>query len=179
MLQARTLPWGLYVFAIFICWENCLLLSFYRTPILHPDWIFKWTHHGRDFYRNCAAAHQAAEEIIRRRRKTLQDKVLAWKHSRHFATQPLVSPAKWRLRTAVRKVEINPILTAFTTQIWVVLLIGWSKFSANQRHCLDRVVTRHQYGISAHVSQTSFRGEISDSIAKCRRFSQAMTRYQQ
>lgn len=90
-LQARTLSWGLYLFAMFICWKNCLLLSSSRTPILHPDWIFKWTHHGRDFYRNCAAAHQAAEEIIRRRRKTLQDKVLAWKRSRYFATPRLVS----------------------------------------------------------------------------------------
>ena len=35
------------------------------------------------------------------------------------------------------------------------------------------VVTRHQYGISALVSQTSFGGETSDSVAKCRLFSQA------
>ena len=30
------------------------------------------------------------------------------------------------------------------------------------------VVTRHQYGISALISQTSFRGETSGSVAKCR-----------
>ena len=35
------------------------------------------------------------------------------------------------------------------------------------------VVTRRQYGISALVSQTSFGGEGSGSIAKCRLFSQA------
>ena len=35
------------------------------------------------------------------------------------------------------------------------------------------VVTRHQYGISALVSHTSFGGETSGSIAKCRLFSQA------
>ena len=35
------------------------------------------------------------------------------------------------------------------------------------------VVTRHQYGISAHVSQMSFRGETRGGIAKCRLFSQA------
>ena len=35
------------------------------------------------------------------------------------------------------------------------------------------VVTRHQYGISALVSQTSFRGETSGDVAKCRLFSQA------
>ena len=34
-------------------------------------------------------------------------------------------------------------------------------------------VTRHQYGISALVSQTSFGGETSGSVAKCRLFSQA------
>ena len=35
------------------------------------------------------------------------------------------------------------------------------------------VVTRHQYGIFALVSQTSFGGETSGSIAKCCLFSQA------
>ena len=35
------------------------------------------------------------------------------------------------------------------------------------------VVTRHQYGISALVSQTSFGGETSGILAKCRLFSQA------
>ena len=35
------------------------------------------------------------------------------------------------------------------------------------------VVTRHQYGISALVSQTSFGGETTGSVAKCRLFSQA------
>ena len=37
------------------------------------------------------------------------------------------------------------------------------------------VVTRHQqYGISALVSQTSFRGETSVGVTKCRLFSQAL-----
>ena len=36
------------------------------------------------------------------------------------------------------------------------------------------VVTRHQYRISALVSQTSFGGETSGDVAKCRLFSQAM-----
>ena len=38
------------------------------------------------------------------------------------------------------------------------------------------VMTRHQYGISALVSQTSFGGETSDSVAKCRLFSQAKSK---
>ena len=36
------------------------------------------------------------------------------------------------------------------------------------------VVTRHQYGISVLVSQTSFGGETSGSVAKCRLSSQAI-----
>ena len=36
------------------------------------------------------------------------------------------------------------------------------------------VVTRHQYGLSVLVSQTSFGGETSDSVAKCRMFSRAI-----
>ena len=35
------------------------------------------------------------------------------------------------------------------------------------------VETRHRYGISALVSQTSFGGETTGSVAKCRLFSQA------
>ena len=35
------------------------------------------------------------------------------------------------------------------------------------------VVSRHQYGISARVSQTSFGGETNGSVAKWRLFSQA------
>ena len=34
-------------------------------------------------------------------------------------------------------------------------------------------MTRHQYGISVLVSQTSFGGETSGRVAKCRLFSQA------
>ena len=37
------------------------------------------------------------------------------------------------------------------------------------------VMTRHQCGISALVSQTSSGGETSGSVAKCRLFSQATT----
>ena len=50
----------------------CLCFS---TPLLHPDWIYKWTQDGQMFYHNCAAAHHKAEEIIRNRRKALQNSV--------------------------------------------------------------------------------------------------------
>ena len=38
-------------------------------------------------------------------------------------------------------------------------------------------MTGHQYGISALISQTSFGGETSNSVAKCRLFSQAISGY--
>ena len=66
------------------------------------------------------------------------------------------------------------ILIFVTIQILVVLLIGESKFLTNQKSTTQIwVVTRHQYGISAFVSQTSFRGETSGGVAKCWLFSQA------
>ena len=54
-----------------------------------------------------------------------------------------------------RKDEANFQPIRSTTQIWVV--------------------TRHQYGISALVSQTSFGGETSGDVAKGRLFFQADT----
>ena len=36
-------------------------------------------------------------------------------------------------------------------------------------------MTRHQYGISALVSQTSFGGKTSGGVARCRLFSQAIS----
>ena len=59
--------------------------------------------------------------------------------------------------------------------IWVVLLIdrAMGKLIQPIRSTTQIwVVTRHQYGISALVSQTSFGGETSGSVAKCRMFSQ-------
>ena len=54
---------------------------------------------------------------------------------------------------AAREIGFNQSEAATTTQIWVV--------------------TRHWCGISALVPQTSFRGENSGGVAKCRLFSQA------
>ena len=59
---------------------------------------------------------------------------VAWENSWHFATSPLISPRNDVWET---KAEI-PYWWRDTIQIWVV--------------------TRHHYGISALVSQTSFRG---------------------
>ena len=71
-----------------------------------------------------------------------------WENSWHLATLPLVSPPNdvWETYAEI------PYWWRVTTQIWVV--------------------TRHQYGISAYVSQTSFGGETNGSVAKCQLFSQ-------
>ena len=69
--------------------------------------------------------------------------------ARHYPD--LGSASDWSYRVGNL---IQPIRS--TTQIWVM--------------------TRHQYGISALVSQTSFGGETSGSVTKCRLFSQ-VTKY--
>ena len=75
---------------------------------------------------------------------------LAWENSRHVAMLPLVFPPNDAWETS----EEIPYWWRVTTQIWVV--------------------TRQQL-ISALVSQTSFGGETSGRVAKCRLFSQAIT----
>ena len=84
--------------------------------------------------------------------------IIAWENSRHLATLPLVSPPNDVWETSA---EI-PYWWRVTTPIWIVLLIGGAawKIWFNQR-------------ISVLVSQTSFGGETSGSVAKCRLFSQA------
>ena len=101
---------------------------------------------------------------------------LAWENSGHLVMLSTTGfPIKWSLtnthRNSMMKCHypdlgsssdwLNQISHAArpirsTTQIWVV--------------------TRHQYGISELVSQTSFGGETSGGIAKCRLFSQATAR---
>ena len=94
---------------------------------------------------------------------------LTWENSRHLGTLPLVSPSNDVWETSA---EI-PYWCRVTTQIWVVLLSGFAAWEMwfNQSEALPR--SRHQYGISALVSQTSFGGETSGSVAKFRLFSQA------
>ena len=84
-------------------------------------------------------------------------------------------PAKWRLRNDFRN---SILMTCHNPDLG----------SASDWSCRERnlpqpirsaiqiwVVTRHQYGISAGVPQTSFRSETSRGVAKCRLFSQAST----
>ena len=97
---------------------------------------------------------------------------IAWQNSRHLATLPLVSPAKWRLRNERRNFKL-------TTRHYPDLgsASDWSCGVGNLLQPIRstaqiRVVTRHQYGISALVSQTSFRGIPAVASGECRLFPQ-------
>lgn len=46
-----------------------------RNPLLHAEEIYKWTSEGRKFFKNCDYAHAKAGEIVKARRKALQDDV--------------------------------------------------------------------------------------------------------
>ena len=113
------------------------------------------------------ASEKGAQNSILTTRHHNTTQVLAWENSRHLATPLLVSPPNDFWETSA---EI-PYWWRITTQIWVVLLIGWIKFSHAARPILSTtqlwVVTRLRYGISALVSQTSFGGEASGGFAKC------------
>ena len=101
-------------------------------------------------------------------------KNVAWENSRHLAMLPLVSPPNdvWETNA-----EIS-YWWCITTQVWAVLLIGLNQISHAAQPVRGStqiwvVTPRHQYGISPLVSQTTFGGETSGSVAKCRPFFRA------
>ena len=73
-------------------------------------------------------------------------------------------PSKWCLKNGRRNFIL---MTHHSPDLGSAF--DWSIRSTNQIW----VLTRHQYGISALVSQTSFRGETIGGVAKCRLFSHA------
>ena len=86
-------------------------------------------------------------------------------------------PAKWRLRNERRN---STLMTRHHPDLGSAS--DWSRRVGNLIQPIRSttqiwVVTRHQYGISALVSRTSFGGETSGSVAKCRLFSQAGISY--
>jgi len=93
---------------------------------------------------------------------TTIDYELAWKNGRHFAKPPLVSPRNdaWRISAE------NSILMTYHYPDHGSI----SDWSCNYLHQPIRsttqiwVVTLHQYGISALVTQTSFREETSSDV---------------
>ncbi|CAH1238156.1 CYP4F2 [Branchiostoma lanceolatum] len=60
-----------YVAAI----KDLMRIIFHRavSPQLHPDFIFYLTKEGQDFKKLCAYVHQLADNIIAKRRQTLED----------------------------------------------------------------------------------------------------------
>ena len=58
---------------------------------------------------------------------------LTWENSQHLTTPRLVSPRNdvWQTSTEI------PYWWRVSTQIWVVLLIGWEFASSNQKHYRD------------------------------------------
>ena len=86
-----------------------------------------------------------------------------------FADATTGFPAKWRLRNERR----NSIMMTrhYPDQ---GSACDWSCRVGNLIQLIrstTQICTRHQYGISALVCQTSFGGETSGSVAKCRLFS--------
>ena len=76
--------------------------------------------------------------VVQRRSEVYKKEcyTIAWENSRHLATLPLVSPPNDVWETSA---EI-PYWWHVTSQIWVVLLIGWINFSrgtTNQKHYPD------------------------------------------
>ena len=76
-------------------------------------------------------------------------------------------PAKWRLRNERRNFILMtrhyPSLCSASDWLNQISHVAWPIRSTTQIW----VVTHHQYGISAFVSQTPFDREKSDGIAKC------------
>ena len=84
-------------------------------------------------------------------------------------------PAKWRLRSKRRHSILMtchyPDLGSASDWLKQISLAARPIRSTTQIW----LVTRHQYGISALVPETSFRRETSSGVAKCRRFLRLLT----
>ena len=79
-------------------------------------------------------------------------------------------PTKWHLRNERR----NSIPDLSSASDWLNQISHMARPIRSTSHIW--VVMRCQYGTAALVSQMSFGGETSGSIAKCRLFSHASTR---
>ena len=83
------------------------------------------------------------------------DFLLAWENSRLFATSPVVSGRNDVWETSA---EI-PYWWRVTTQVWVVLLIGWNKFST--RHDQSEALT---FELLVFVDSTTVLDSLRDSV---------------
>ena len=94
---------------------------------------------------------------------------LAWENRGHFTTPPVVFPRNDVWEKSAEILYWWRALARSEKSFWLIANLLHLIGSTTQIY----VVTRHQYGISAIVSQTSFRGETTGSVAKCRLFSHA------
>ena len=91
-----------------------------------------------------------------------------------FGDATIGFPSKWRLRNQ----RSNSILMTRrypdlgSASAWLNQVSHAARLIRSTTQI--SVVTRHQYGISALVSQTPFGGKSSGSVAQCRLFSQAI-----
>ena len=89
----------------------------------------------------------------------------AWENSRHFETPPLVSPREMTSEKRLQK--------CFTTQIWVVILIGRTatEICFSQSEALPDLSSVWDY--CNRFSDGISRGNQSGGVPKCRLFVQA------
>ncbi|PFX28895.1 Cytochrome P450 4F4 [Stylophora pistillata] len=116
------------------------------TPMLHPDWIFRWTKDGRRFYRHCTAAHRKAEEIIRNRRKALQENEESFYGKKHLDMVDIVLAAKDEDGNGLSDEAIRAeVVTFFAAgQDTVAAAISWTLYNLAlypewQKKCQDEV----------------------------------------
>ena len=127
------------------------------------DWLIDW-------WQTPCQGFVSPIEIGHSRMTKFSAITVAWENRWHFTMPPTVSPWNEVWETSA---EI-PYWWCVTTQ-WGSAL-DWLKQISQVAQPIRSstriwVVTRHQYGISALVSQTSFHGEIVGGIAKCHLFS--------
>ena len=106
----------------------------------NPQRIFLVHQHGSRFI---VLEHQyGRRDVMWKSSITNRAVALAWENSRNFAMLPLVSPRNDVWETSA---NIPYCWWRITTQIWAVLLIGWSKFPTrhNQSKTLPRSLWWH------------------------------------
>ena len=94
--------------------------------------------------------------------------ITTWRKQERMLNYLKQSPCNMTCNERVQKFHTDDVSLP---HVWVVLLIGWKFASSTQKHYPD--LTRHQYGISAFVSQTSSHGDTTGGVVKCQLFSQA------
>ena len=122
----------LYFFTIFEFWNISWHSSLKRDAKLRHTQVIV-----SDPERSCSSNKPGGgEENKQNGRQPPSSKKWAWENSRHFEMPPLVSPRDDVWRTLKRSNSFHTDDAQLTTQIWTVLLIGWSKCLTNQKHYL-------------------------------------------